>query len=105
MEEKTTKFTLRLTEQQCNQLKEGAKEASMTVSDYVRSIMFGNFSPTLSNSTEKMSRTSPPFDEKIVALNKELVRLEHDIEMLHGIKEPYKTDLRERIDEIWHILN
>lgn len=105
MEEKTIKFTLRLTKQQKSQLEERAKESSMTISDYARNAIFGNFSPALSNSTEKMSQTSPPSNEKLIALNKELVRLEHDIEMIQGIKKACKADLKERIDEIWHILN
>lgn len=105
MEEKTTKFTLRLTKQQRNQLEERAKESSMTVSDYTRNAIFGNFSLALSNSTEKISQASPLSNEKLIVLNKELVRLEHDIEMIQGIKKACKADLKERIDEIWHLLN
>lgn len=105
MEEKKTKVTLRLTEQQHSQLKEKAKESSMTVSDYARNIIFGNFSSTFNSNTEKISQASPLSNERLIALNKELVRLEHDIEIIHGIKKSYKTDLKERVNEIWHILN
>lgn len=105
MEEKKTKITLRLTEQQSRQLREIATESSMTISDCARNIIFRNLPPALGNNTEKIQQTNPLTNERLITLNKELIRLEHDIEMAQGMNKSYKTQLKERVDEIWHILN
>ena len=57
MEEKKTKITLRFTEEQCKQLKSRAERNSMTVSDYIRGIIFDKqncFTPLTEYSIKKL---------------------------------------------------
>lgn len=77
----------------------------MTISDCARNIIFGNLPPALGSNTEKMQQTNPLTNERLITLNKELIQLEHDIEMAQGMKKSCETQLKERVDEIWHILN
>ncbi len=105
MEEKKTKITLRFTEEQCKQLKSRAERNSMTVSDYIRGIIFDKQNCFTRTITEGSQESSQITSETLLKVNQELIRMEHDLERIHGVKKIYMEKLKERIDGIWHMLN
>lgn len=105
MEEKKEKITLRLTENQFNQLKREAEENSMTVSDYARGRLLDYPNDFPGDSGKRGHESSQISPKVIVKVSKELIRMEHVLEQLRGAKKEQVAELEERIDKIWHILN
>ena len=105
MEEKKTKITLRFTETQCRELKSEAEKNFMTVSDYIRGIIFDNqnySSKTLGKGSRELLQVTP---EILTKVNQELIRMEHNLERLRGAKKVQVAELKGEVDEIWQLLN